>query len=111
MGRRKKKTPQEEICDGFRQLAFGTVQDAVALLFADDCEILEKLPEYNLFNISEIKKPKGGGMEIKFFDRIKALEKLWEFSETGSSEPLSFYRALEEGAKNAAGTLSGDYGE
>ena len=43
MGRRKKKTPQEEICDGFRQLAFGTVQDAVALLFADDREILEKL--------------------------------------------------------------------
>ena len=108
---RKKKTPREEICNGFRQLAFGKVQDAVALLFADDREILEKLPDYNLFNISEIKKPKGGGMEIKFFDRIKALEKLWEFSETGSSEPLSFYRALEEGAKNAAAVLNEDYGE
>lgn len=111
MGRRKKKTPQQEICDGFRQLAFGTVQDAVALLFAGEDEILKKLPEYNLFNISEIKRPRGGGMEIKFFDRIKALEKLWEFSESGSSEPLSFYRALEEGAKNASAALSEDNGE
>lgn len=111
MGKRKKKTPREEICDGYRQLAFGTVQDAVALLFTGEEEIIEKLPGYNLFNISEIKKPKGGGMEIKFFDRLKALEKLWEFSETISSEPLSFYRALEEGAKSAAGTLGGDHGE
>jgi hypothetical protein len=29
-----------------------------------------------LFNVSEIKKPKGGGIEIKFFDRLKALEHL-----------------------------------
>lgn len=108
---RKKKTLREEIAVGFRQLAFGNVRDAAALLFANEEEILEKLPGYDLFNISEIKKPKGGGMEIKFFDRIKALEKLWEFSQTESSEPLSFYRALEESAGNAAAALREEYGE
>ena len=41
---RKKKTLREEIADGFRQLAFGNVRDAAALLFANEEEILEKLP-------------------------------------------------------------------
>ena len=30
----------------------------------------------DLFLVSEIKRPKDGSMEIKFFDRLKALEKL-----------------------------------
>ena len=30
----------------------------------------------SLFLVSEIKRPKDGSMEIKFFDRLKALEKL-----------------------------------
>lgn len=111
MAKRKKKTLKEEICDGYRRLAFGTVQDAVALLFAGEQEIMEKLPGYDLFNVSEIKRPKGGGMEIKFFDRLKALEKLWEFSESSCAEPVSFYLALEESAKRAAGELGGDSGE
>ena len=94
---RKKKTLREEIADGFRQLAFGNVRDAAALLFANEEEILEKLPGYDLFNISEIKKPKGGGMEIKFFDRIKALQCL-ERMETEAGQP-SLFEALEAGAR------------
>ena len=94
---RKKKTLREEIADGFRQLAFGNVRDAAALLFANEEEILEKLPGYDLFNISEIKKPKGGGMEIKIFDRIKALQCL-ERMETEAGQP-SLFEALEAGAR------------
>lgn len=102
---RKKKTVQEEVRDGLKRLAFGEIQDAVMLLFADENEILEKLPKFNLYNISEIKRPRGGGMEIKFFDRIKALEKLRELDNGSSTEPLSFYRALEEGAKSVAAAV------
>ncbi len=40
-------------------------------------------------------------MEIKFFDRIKALEKLRDIKSDSPSQPLSFYKALEEGAKSA----------
>lgn len=98
---KKKKTIQEEVREGLKRLAFGEIQDAVLLLFADENEILERLETFNLYNISEIKRPRGGGMEIKFFDRIKALEKLRETEAVQSGEPLSFYQALEEGAKSA----------
>lgn len=100
MGRRK-KTTEEEVCKGLKHLAFGEIKDAIYLLFADENEITEKLPNLDLFNISEIKRPKGGGMEIKFFDRIKALEKLRDIKSDSPSQPLSFYKALEEGAKSA----------
>lgn len=85
--------------EGFRRLAFGDIQDAVKLLFETEENILSSLPSLDLFNISEIKRQKGGGMEIKFFDRIKALEKLREI--TGADErqtALSFYDALEKSA-------------
>lgn len=35
-------------------------------------------------------------MEIKFFDRIKAFERLGEFTTKTSDEGLSFYQALEK---------------
>lgn len=76
MGRRKKKSIRQEYTEGLRHLAFGEIQDAVRLLYAPEEQILPALGEMDFFNISEIKRPKGGGMEIKFFDRLKALEKL-----------------------------------
>ena len=111
MGRRKKKTAEEEVRDGLRRLAFGEIHDAVLLLFADESEILEKLGELDLFNISEIKRPKGGGMEIKFFDRIRALEKLKDSKNETPAQPLGFYRALEESVKNARLTFDDDCDE
>ena len=98
---RKKKTIDEQVRDGLTELAFGQITDAVSLLFEDEDVILQKLPNLKLFNISEIKRPKGGGMEIKFFDRIKALEKLRELTTDKGSNDLSFYEALEKSAENA----------
>ncbi|MBR6531233.1 MAG: terminase small subunit, partial [Clostridia bacterium] len=52
------------------------------------------------FNVSEIKRPKGGGIEIKFFDRIKALEHLEAMCDGGKDDDsaLPFYMALEKSA-------------
>lgn len=100
---RKKKSIREEYTDGLRRLAFGEIKDAVKLLYAEDEEILTELPRLDLFNISEIKRPRGGGMEIKFFDRLKALEKLGELDSKESKGVPAFFSALEEGAKNAWG--------
>lgn len=60
---------------GLQKIAFSPITDAVSLLYMDkpSKEILETL---DLFMVQEIKKPKDGAMEIKFFDRLKALEKL-----------------------------------
>ncbi len=89
-----------EVMEGLRTLAFGSVNNAVSLLFAEDDEnILEKLPNYNLYNVAEIKRPKGGGLEIKFFDRIKALEKMAEIAAASEdATDFSFYTALQESA-------------
>ena len=88
------------------KLATGDISDAVLLMYLSDEEVLEKLPKLNLFNVSEIKRPKGGGLEIKFFDRIKAFERLKEGVSSDSSEGLGFYQALEKSIENAAGSES-----
>ena len=99
MGRRKKKSIRQEYTEGLRHLAFGEIQDAVRLLYAPEEQILPALGEMDLFNISEIKRPKGGGMEIKFFDRLKALEKLQAMEAAEGHTAAAFYHALEAGAK------------
>lgn len=88
---------EEEIVKGYQKIAFGSITDPVRLMFCEEVtpRVLNKM---DLFSISEIKKPKGGGMEIKFFDRIKALQCLEGIT---SSEKTSggFYEALEAGAR------------
>ena len=95
---RTKKISQKEVCDGLRKLAFGDITDAVGLLFEDEEEILRKLPKLDLFNVSEIKRPKGGGMEIKFFEQE-------------CKKPTSFYEALEKSAKASRGQYGEEYDE
>lgn len=104
---RRKKVTEKEVCEGLRRLAFGEITDAVKLLYESEENIISALPTLDLFNVSEIKRPKGGGMEIKFFDRIKALEKLREMAQADSNGSAgSFYEALEKGAVSARSVLS-----
>jgi hypothetical protein len=63
---------------GLKRLAFGSCTDAVYLIFADELPPVSVIEKLDLFNVSEIKRVKGGGVEVKFFDRLKALEKLFE---------------------------------
>lgn len=88
----------DEICAGFRRLAFGSTADCMKMLFKEDFTD-EELEQLDLFNISEIKKAKNGAIEIKFFDRIKALEYLsaCENAHEGD-DALPFYEAIKKGA-------------
>ncbi len=97
----------EEVISGYRQLAFGSVADSLKLIYSDNTPNLYELEGLELFNVSEIKKPKGGGIEIKFFDRMKALEHLEALSngEKEENTALPFYLALE---KSAAALRSND---
>ena len=96
---RSKLVSAEEIAAGYRQLAFGSVADALKLIYLEEVPTAIMLEKLDLFNVSEIKRPKGGGIEIKFFDRMKALEHL-EAMNGGSEESsaLPFYAALEKSA-------------
>lgn len=106
---RRKKITQKDVTEGFRRLAFGEIQDAVTLLFETEDEILKNLPNLDLFNVSEIKRVKGGGMEIKFFDRLKALEKLGNaVAENGKQTAVSFYEALEKSASASSQSSEDD---
>lgn len=99
---KKRKRSEADISAGYLRLAFGCVSDAVKLIFSEDITE-EKIDELDLFNISEIKRKKGGDVEIKFFDRIKALERLSEMSESDSLGEASIFDAIRKGASALKG--------
>ena len=98
----------EEVAAGYRQLAFGSVADALKIIYAEENPTAIELEKLDLFNVSEIKRPKGGGIEIKFFDRMKALEHLEEMNGGAGEEDsaLPFYAALEKSADALKGEVN-----
>ncbi len=92
---------------GYERLAFGSFNDAVSLLFSDSPS-KEDLSSMNLFNVAEIKRPKDGAMEIKFFDRIKALEKLETLNRSQQNSASDFFNAVLNGIKNSQNDDGGD---
>ena len=95
----KKAVARESARWGFEKLAFGSVSDAVSLLYLEK-PTKQELENMDLFCVSEIKRPKDGSMEIKFFDRLKALQNLFEGQEESekgnSASPL--FEAIAAGA-------------
>ncbi len=81
---------------GYRKIAFGKVNDAVRLMFRDGLDP-EQMKRLDLNNVAELKQTKDG-LEIRFYDRMKALECLREMEEDGAAQsPL--YRALMKSVK------------
>lgn len=86
----------EGIMSGLERLAFGSCNDAVYLVFSEELPPADVISGLDLFNVSEVKRVKGGGVEVKFFDRQKALEKLLEYLNTvdNSKNAASLLQAL-----------------
>lgn len=76
---------------GLYRLAYGGVSDPLALIYREDFTP-EELSSLDLINVSEIKRTKDKSIEIKFFDRIKAMDKLNEI-------------LISDGEKNGSGGL------
>ena len=97
------KTRRQEVEAGLRRLAFGDLSDVIRLITAESVGELE--PEkMDLMLISELKYSKNG-VEVKLFDRIKALGKLVELAEaTAESGEEGFFEALNK----SAATLGSD---
>ena len=103
------ETPTVTALEGLRRIAFGSVCDAVYLCTCGQTISRETLETLDLFSVSELKFTKSGGIEVKFFDRLKALDLLSSASvnvASDSAEP--FYLALAEGAKNLKKAVSED---
>ena len=106
----KEVTADENLISaGLQRLAFGSCADAVKLILSANQDTSPDIDSLDLFNVSEIKFTCGKGMEIKFFDRLKALEKLSEISQSGKETGVvSFYKALERSAtKRKSGADNG----
>lgn len=87
------------ISAGLQRLAFGSITDAVKLILSTRDNNSPDIDSLDLFNVSEIKFTSGKGMEIKFFDRLKALEKLSDLScDNHDDGMLSFYQVIEKSA-------------
>ncbi len=84
---------REQVMSGLERLAFGDVSDAVRLALQEtEGDETGTTMQSDLYNVSEIKRVKGGGMEIKFFDRQKALEKMMEYA--GNADQRAAARSL-----------------
>lgn len=91
---------KNEALAGYRRLAFGSIADAVRLIIAESTGEILDVEKLDLFSVSDIKKVKGGGMEIKFFDRQKALESIEAIENTNEDDSaIPFYKALQNSAK------------
>lgn len=100
LSQRRFQTLVDELCGkannsqlsvtGLKRLAFGSINDAVELVFSEETISSDRLAKMDFFNISEIKKIKGGGVEIKIFDRHKALETLIEYQNSSNSQAQAF---------------------
>ena len=95
----KEKSAVGSVVRGLMRLAFGSVADAMKLMLCEETMSAEEIEKLDLFNVSDIKRPKGGGLEIKFFDRLKALERLEKIGSCEDDTQSSFVKALSDGAK------------
>lgn len=103
---RERELAKIKALKGLERIAFGSISDAVRLVCSDSPPLLS-LESLDLFLISEIKKPKDGAMEIKFFDRLKALERLMQDGEQGGNSALPLYNALCEASRTIGGDADG----
>ncbi len=98
----------DAVC-GLHRIAFGSITDAVYLCTRGEVPDREALETLDLFMVSEIKFSKSGGIEIKFFDRLKALDLLAAQTVSGGSKAESFFHALRDSAKGLTfGTVEED---
>lgn len=83
---------------GYQRLAFGSIADALRLLYMGEPDAAQ-LEEMDLFLISEIKRNKDGMLEIKFFDRMKALDKLENAAQEEYGGVAGLMEAIGKGAQ------------
>ncbi|MBQ8824306.1 MAG: terminase small subunit [Ruminococcus sp.] len=74
------QSTSESVLIGLERLAFGSNNDAVKLVFSETFSSDEMIDKLDLFSVSEIKRDKNGGVEIKFFDRQKAMDGILSYS-------------------------------
>ena len=90
----KRALDREALLEQMRKLACAKVNDAVKLAYLSG-EALEAIDGLDLTAMTEFKRAGNGAVEIKFTDRLKALEKLMELiRENRETEAEELLRTL-----------------
>ena len=88
---------REELLKEIEDLAGSKVNDAVRLAFLSE-EDMGSMKDLDLSPITELKRNSSGTVELKFIDRLAALQ--WLLDHAGAEDPqaVKLYEALERGA-------------
>lgn len=96
MKRNKKPLDREQLLEQMRALACAKVNDAVKLAYLPE-EEREAIGKLDLSALIEFRRSGAGTVELKFADRMKALERLLELSGPSNEEQLdSLLRRMED---------------
>ena len=96
MKRNKKPLDREQLLEQMRALACARVNDAVKLAYLPE-EEREATGKLDLSALIEFRRSGAGTVELKFADRMKALERLLELSGPSGEEQLdSLFRRMED---------------
>ena len=96
MKRNKKPLDRKQLLEQMRALACAKVNDAVKLAYLPE-EEREAIGKLDLSALIEFRRSGAGTVELKFADRMKALERLLELSGPSGEEQLdSLFRRMED---------------
>lgn len=96
MKRNKKPLDREQLLEQMRALACAKVNDAVKLAYLPE-EEREAIGKLDLSALIEFRRSGAGTVDLKFADRMKALERLLELSGPSGEEQLdSLFRRMED---------------
>ena len=96
MKRNKKPLDRKQLLEQMRALACARVNDAVKLAYLTE-EEREAIGKLDLSALIEFRRSGAGTVELKFADRMKALERLLELSGPSGEEQLdSLFRRMED---------------
>lgn len=96
MKRNKKPLDRKQLLEQMRALACARVNDAVKLAYLPE-EEREAIGKLDLSALIEFRRSGAGTVELKFADRMKALERLLELSGPSEEEQLdSLFRRMED---------------
>lgn len=96
----KKSHLRQKLLSGVLRLSFGSINDVVKLVLRQDELTDQVIDQLDFFSVSELKKQRDGGFEIKFFDRLQALEKLEDIlsREEQGDNANDFYHIISSSA-------------
>ncbi len=91
---------RDEVEAGLRKIAFGGVADCVKLLLRGEELSERRIKGLDLYCAADLKRGANGITEIKFYDRLKALELLSSLEKGAGNAQAGLIEALRKSAQS-----------